>query len=1027
MSTRRASNSRAAAVVWFLLLCPVAEATEPDLLPIRAGLNGVVPPHKSVYAMLEDHDGFLWIGTLDGLGRFDGYEMIVFRNDPDNPGTLSHNAVYVLLEDRSNRLWIGTENGLDSLDDRRSTVRRHPVPALGRDGGPVITSAFEDSRGRLWFGTDRGLILLPADSEDFEVFPGGADGSEGLAQPTVIGIDEDLEGRLWVATGSDTRLTLHRLDEATMRFERVPVVDAPEWPLAFVVDDNDRGWIHPAVSVDLDTGETERHGLPGLSRCSSARAIVESPDGDLWFGCDDGLYRLDKNGDAARPISLAPSDGAYLEHFVRALAFDRSGTLWIGTQAGVYRFDPAAQPFRHISGDPDRSDRLRSSSISALVEDTRGRLWVGTYGGGLHRFDPDLGSVRRYCADRSASHDCPGAVIWHLHLDAAGTLWIAGECLWSLDPATDRVQLRLGPDELPDEGLAYIAEGPSGTLWLAGFDRNLYRYLPAAGSLDRVDVSGEPSLEWTDPRIDGILVDGGFLWLATGSWLGRFDPSTGALERIPIASASGAPLRSQGLWAMHPDREGRFWLGTSNGLFVFDPAGRSFDAWTTHDGLPGSVVYSILEDVEGRLWLGTNQGLSVFDPEASSNSRFRTYTTADGTGNTEFNRHAALALSDGRFAFGGMDGLTVFDPMRIRDNTYVAPVRVTRVEIWSRDGKRTLEASGLDRLVLSHRDSTFGFTFAALSFTDPASNRYAYRLDGYDEEWVDAGTRRTCQYTNLPPGDYVFRVLGSNNDRFWNDIGAELPVIIQPAVWQTWWFRLLTMVALGSVIWAAIAYRLARRREVARMRLRIADDLHDDLSSDLSGIAVVTDMVQRKTNIDPGDRRDLAAVRDVALKMVDGVRDIVWYIDPEHDNLESTIIRMRQVAETLLRDVPHRFDVELADGSAALPMTVRRNLLMIFKESLHNIVRHADAGNVVMALVVQGSRLRLSVADNGKGFDDDADCGDRHGLRGMRRRADEIGARLEIVSEPNRGTEIVMTVDLTRSRDGRSVERGPRL
>jgi signal transduction histidine kinase len=453
------------------------------------------------------------------------------------------------------------------------------------------------------------------------------------------------------------------------------------------------------------------------------------------------------------------------------------------------------------------------------------------------------------------------------------------------------------------------------------------------------------------------------------------------------------------------------------------PTTGALTAFTTHDGLPGSAVYSVLEDGRGRLWLGTNQGLSCFDRHLPAAQRFRNYTVSDGLGSTEFNRHAAVLRADGSMVFGGMNGLTLFHPDRVRDNPYVPPVHLTRIEVASRDGVRGLQPEAVSELQLWPRDKTFGFEFAALNYTAPERNRYAYRLDGFDADWVHAGTRRSCQYTNIPPGSYVFRVKGSNNDGVWNEQGASLPVVVHPAFWQTWWFRALVAAIVAALVWAGYRYRALRRLEMQRLRLRIAGDLHDDVSSDLSGIAMVADMVQGKTYLEEAERRDLVEVRDTALNMVDGVRDIVWYIDPEHDSLESMVIRMRTVAATLLRGIGFDLVTDLPGRSIAVPMAVRRDLYLIFKEALHNVVRHAGAERVVIELAIAGGRLRLRISDDGCGFDVETAKGG-HGLRSMRRRAAEIGAELHLDSVKGSGTELRLEVDLARSRDGGRGSRG---
>jgi signal transduction histidine kinase len=462
------------------------------------------------------------------------------------------------------------------------------------------------------------------------------------------------------------------------------------------------------------------------------------------------------------------------------------------------------------------------------------------------------------------------------------------------------------------------------------------------------------------------------------------------------------------------------------GLIRRATAGHLFELLTTRDGLPGSAVYSVLEDASGSLWLGTSQGLVRFDPTAPPGQRFRTFTGADGVGNVEFNRHAALRTSDGMMYFGGMDGLTGFDPARITVNDFAPPVQITRIEVSTRQGDRLVEPTALDRLELAPGDTTVRFQYAALSFTAPLRNRYAYRLDGFTNAWVDAGTRRTTQYTNLPPGAYVFRVRGTNNDGVWSEREASLDVVVRPALWQAWWFRPLVGVTLAGAVVAAYRYRAAKQREVDRLRMRIAGDLHDDLSSDLSGIAVVADLLRQNDGLSDAERDDLGSIRDASLRMADGLRDIVWYIDPDHDSLESTVRHMRNVAATLLRDIPHRFTAELPGRDQTLAVGARRNLFLVFKEAVHNIVRHARASAVEIVLTVSGGGLRLEITDDGQGFEPDA-AGGGHGLASMRRRAADSGGHLLVRSQPGEGTTVALTMQMAHSRDGRRTRREPTL
>ena len=339
-------------VVFLVSLSATGFGTDLALVRPRAGLFGVEPPHRSIYSVIEDRDGFLWIGTLDGLGRYDGYEMLVFRHDPDDPATLSNNAIHVLLEDRRGVLWVGTEDGLDSLDRRTLRFTRHPVFELDHDGGLIITCGHEDREGRLWFGTNHGLLLHRPDRGGFEAFKPDPDDPSSLEHTAVIGIEEDRNGSLWMATSSVDAQTVHRLDPKRMVFDRVAVTGSDRWSFAFLIDAQNRGWLHPAGPVALTTGGVDPEEWIDAGLCTTTRVMLETPDGMLWIGCDDGLFEVDPSNKTVRRQLLVEGDEAYLENYVRALGTGPSGTLWVGTQGGLFRLDPNAKLFEHHTHRP---------------------------------------------------------------------------------------------------------------------------------------------------------------------------------------------------------------------------------------------------------------------------------------------------------------------------------------------------------------------------------------------------------------------------------------------------------------------------------------------------------------------------------------------------------------------------------------------------------------------------------------------------------------------------------------------------
>ena len=984
-------------------------------------LESPEPPHRSVFALHQDSDGFLWIGTQDGLARYDGYEMRTLRHDPGNPQSLSNSSVRTILEDRRGRLWIGTENGLNILDRRQFTITRIPTPDHPEGRGAWFHCAFADRDGVLWFGTDDGLLRHQPDTEIFQLTRSNNGGQEGLAHTAVVGIEQDADGTIWVATGDLTSHALHRLGRQGAVHSRFLLSGPPSRRHAFLIDSRGRFWTHPSAPMDLGTGHGAADLRPGTDLCSETRAIIERADGGVWFACDDGLHQVEPASGDLISYPIGPSDGNWLENFGRSLVEDLSGTLWVGTEGGLFRHDPNSKEFLQLHRNPLNPRSLSADAVSAVAEAPNNHLWVATYGGGLNHVDRATGEARPFCIDPLRPERCTSDVIWDLHTSTDGRLWIAGDELWSLDPTDGALTLHSNSVAI-EEYLTYIVEDARGVLWIGGTGGRLYRHIMDTGIFELVVLGLKHRNTENNNRVDSMLLENDKLLLGFGHALGVYDITTGRLETIPLTSPDGSDLSSLGIWAIHRGADGSLWLGSSLGLIRHLPDDR-FQLLTTQDGLPGSAVYSILEESNGALWLGTNQGLVRFHPDLPPGAQFRNFSKISESANVEFNRHAAFECADGTMVFGGMDGLTLFQPDAVRDNPFVPPVRITAIKISSREGVRTIEPTGLDRLTLAPGDTTAAFTFAALSFTSPELNRYAYQLEGFDEAWTEAGTRRTTQYTNLPPGHYRLRVKGSNDDGVLNEKGTVLEVVVHPTLWETLWFRPMLIMILGAAIWAGCRYRVSKQRELERLRMRIAGDLHDDLSSDLSGIAVLADMVRQSEGLCAEERDDLGQIRDASMRMVDGLRDIVWYIDPDHDSLKATARRMKSVASTLLRGVHHDFHTEIPDRGLPLPVNTRRNVFLIFKEAVHNIARHADASRVEIEITVVGSRLQLSIADDGRGFDSTS-ADDGHGLRSMRRRAEEIGGRLEIASNPGGGAKLRLVVEMAGSRDGRGTPSG---
>ncbi len=976
------------------VLFPVAVASAFEFE--RVDVEGL--SHNSVYAILQDRQGFLWLGTADGLNRFDGREVVVFRNDPDDASSLTGNVVSVLIEDRQGTLWIGTSGGVSRLEPAREGF----VQAVTCTGEPMrnVTTLIEDQIGTLWAGSPAGLWR-------FGVVGGCWTRTPVLTDHGVGVIREGPDGLLVLGSDKAGVQSAHLFDPVSMALDEIPLPDDTATSYSFLYAASGELWLDasgPAVLVEKER-RVELDSPPPAD--VEAWSFVEDEDGVVWVGTNLGLRRWDPETRQLEQFLIVPSQGAWLQNHIRALFFDRDGALWVGTHGGLYRHDPFRKVFVSLTSDPTNPNSLSGNAVSALCEDPAGAIWVGTFGAGVNRLDPETRLLRHY--HHPKARDEPMAdVVWSVLAGDDGRIWVADTLgLSSLDPDTGVYTAH--PEAYPfDRPLRTLVRGESGELWIGGLG-GLCRYEPTLMHAECFKTSAEEN-DLVSGAVESLLLDGnGGLWIG-GRSLVRLDMKSGEFSTHQLTGDTGRVVGGEGLWAMHRSQSGTLWLGSGSGLSRFDPSNEDFRHYSTGDGLPGSVVYSILEDARGRLWLGTNNGLALFDPSATEGREFRAFDSSDGVLNSEFNRRAALETRDGEYFFGGLDGLTLFDPVQLRDNPRPPQVVIEGITVWSREGSIRVNPQSVDQLVLSHKDTIVSFDFVALSYTNPQKNRYAYRLEGFDERWVDAGSRGSARYTTMAPGRYFFRVKASNSDGVWNEEGASFPVIVVPPFWQTWWFRAFVVLLIAAAAVGLHRVRIKRLLELERVRLQIASDLHDDLSSNLAGVALETDMLRQSPHLPEEHQDRLGELRDTTLDMVASLRDIVWIINPEHDTLESLESRMRRTAKSLAGGREVRFDARLPDA-LELDMGLRRNLFLIFKEAVHNAVRHAGADILTIRLEEAESVLRLEVRDDGSGFCEDQIIAG-HGLRSMRWRAQQMGATLTITPGPESGTEVVLEIKL---------------
>ena len=790
-----------------------------------------------VRALLQDSRGFLWVATEDGLNRFDGHDFTVFRNDPLDPESIPDNGQFCLAEGKGDVLWIGTvDRGVARLDLSTLKFRRY-LPDPGTPGGlPArpVAAVLEDRAGRLWVGTTGGgLLRLAPGSSAFEAFLPGPDGSGGFPAAVVLDLAEDASGALWVGTAGQGLL---KVDPATGKvleqYDRDPA--RPEVPANAVVTDvhvdrKGRLWLAAGALARLDPSTGERTVWrndpkdPTSFPSRQARRLAEDAQGRIWIATENGIVRLDPETGAFESLRHRPEDPSSLpSNRVTTLLVDRSGLLWSGLDgSGLALLDLAGSPFRTFRHQPGRADGITAPIVRAVHEARDGTLWLGTSGGGLNALDPSTGRVRAFRAG-PAPGDLSIDDVWNVVVDEDGIAWAAtlGGGLNRVDPESGTVRVyRASRDGLSSDQLRVALLGRDGALWIGTAGGGLCRLDRATSRFaclrnDPADAASLPS------DVVRALHEGptGTLWVGGDGGIGRLDRTTGRFTRFLGDATRPETAGMPRVYGLYETPGGIVWAGTPRGLVRLDPATGAVTRFRQADGLPNESVYSVLPGERGTLWVSTNRGLVRVTPSADGRAAaFKAFGAGDGLQSEEFNGGAFHRGPSGTLWFGGILGVTGVQPGEVRDDTVAPPVALIG---FSRLGRKLPPAEWLPSrsVVLGPREGFFGISFAALSFRDAAKSRYAWKLEGLQDEWVDGGTRRRADYTSVPPGSYLFRVKAANGDGAWNEEGASLRIVVRPPWWRTPAAIAAWALLLGAS--GAVVSRLEKRRVLGKERER---------------------------------------------------------------------------------------------------------------------------------------------------------------------------------------------------------------
>lgn len=809
--------------------------------------------------MIQDNDGFLWIGTEGrGIFRYDGYEM---KNYGAGPGKLADPSIFRILADRRNPdiFWIGTMGGLHRFDKSVETFgyfRRDPgdPDSIGSNGINDIVQDAEDP-AILWLATlDGGLNKFDTASGKAVRYEPDPKNPNSVNAPEVWRIiaDPDDTNVLWL---SAVGRGLDKFEKDTETFAHYPQdpnnpqsllsKDGIVYAMAQDRDDSNTLWIGTTTGLDKfdKTSGTFSHyiydpGNPGSLREGIVGLIRDDGRGRLWLGgfvAANGLVVFDKKTETMTQYLHDPrnSAGPSSDYIVNVFE-DRAGILWITSYDGaVDKIDPYSRQFRHYRHDASNPQSLGNDMVNVIHEDPDGTLWFGTQGG-LSRFDASAGGFTTYTHDPENPDSLDNDYILGIFGDASGILWVSQYMapLVKFDPDSGRVTKRY---ETKADSFTDIIADPDNPdlLWMGSRQMGFAKYSKQADAFTFYPPNtGNPQRGASHNYVYELLHDRREAVIWFGGWYGgglnRFDKRKETFTHYLHDPNDPGSLSADAVACLRQDDSGVLWIGTKGGgLEKFDPSGNVFTHYARDHGIPADVN-GILEDERGRLWLSTNQGILCFNPD-TERVECR-YDSADGLQGDNFWQGSALKTADGEMWFGGTNGANSFHPDRLLVNSYVPPVVLTRLTRAGRpiESNKGKIPSRIKTIALDWRQNFFEFEFAALNFTNPGKNQYKYMLEGFDREWYEAGTTRTGRYSGLPGGNYTLRIAGSNNDGVWNEKGVSLNVTVVPPFWRTRAFKLfIALVAIGLVIGGYLLRMRAVRARQKELEQLVAERTRD--------------------------------------------------------------------------------------------------------------------------------------------------------------------------------------------------------
>ncbi len=997
--------------------------------------QGLIP--GNVNDIIQDSVGFIWMATENGLCRFDGYTFIYYKHEVSDSKSLSFNHVFSLLEDKNGIIWVGTlGGGLNKFNSRTGKFKRfNHIPnnssSISHD---IVFKVYRDSQKRIWVSTlGGGLNLFDPIKETFVHYKNSPNDSSSISSNMVSAIYEDKNRNLWIGTFDGGMNLFNETKKNFSRFKNNPLFKnslSHNQVMDFLEDSYGRFWVATfGGGINLFDRETKKFTSiksdPNFlikPENLSIRKLFEDEE-SVWVATYSGMFKFDKKTFARTAFYSNPNDEKTInDNKVRSIFKDRTGVMWFGTIAGANKFDSMKKKFQIIDFRQNYKSYLDNQFIVPNKFISEKILWAGPGESTIKK-----SKIRRikYFGNNKSKNGFQTNHTFNFYVDEKNYIWVGSyNGLHNFNVEKNEVNVvQYTDDGTPHQGNNFIKWfyfDKQNRFWCSTLTGGLTIYNPQTNEIKKY-IHNEPNPKSIgDSRVMSVFEDSyGKLWVATFGGLDLFNEREGTFKHYIVLPNDTTCISNDRIYNIYESKAGDLWIGTYQGLNKYNREKDNFENFTNKHGLSDNTIYSIQEDKHGNLWIRTNDGISKFDPVKKI---FKNYNTKDGLPGMELNGNVYFKNNDGKMFLGYSNGLIAFHPEEIIDNPYKPKIAFTKLSVMDQEikyGENSQLSKPLnesEEIEFSYKDKVISIEFAALHFAIPSKNRYAYKLEGFLDDWifVDANNR-VAKFTNLNPGKYTLKVIGSNNDGIWSDLQRTLTIVITPPFWETWWFRVIMFLLFLAIIFAFYEMRLNRLVGIERTRSKIARNLHDEVGGTLSSIQYFVRAIEKelKNNKTEGVDKYINLILESSANAQDNIKDLIWTVNPDEDGLGKFIIKFNRYASDLLDSKEIKYSIELPNISSdkLISMENRQHLWCICKEILTNIARHSLCKNVNIKLLYNGNTLDFSIEDDGVGFEANAK-NFSNGIVNIKNRAEALNAYYRLETGHQKGTKWFFSIKI---------------